>query len=139
MELKEAIEYVRAIAEGRPTGDMGCTYQYDELADWLEELEKLRETIGEDYSLGRLKEIVGADKDGRCVVLPCKDGDEIFVNGMKYRADHWNIYLTAFNKPNHDLETLSVKDANLAVQAALEMKAESKDILLSETAGPKIM
>lgn len=68
MELKEAIEYARAIAEGRPTGDMGCTYQYDELADWLEELEKLREILGEDYNLDRLKELVEADKSGRYMV-----------------------------------------------------------------------
>lgn len=33
--------------------------------------------FGEDYDLGRLKELVAADKEGRCVVLPCKDWLEI--------------------------------------------------------------
>lgn len=33
--------------------------------------------FGEDYDLDRLKELVEADRDGRCVVLPCKDWLEI--------------------------------------------------------------
>lgn len=34
--------------------------------------------IGDDYDLDRLRELVEADRDGRCVVLPCKVGDEIY-------------------------------------------------------------
>lgn len=72
MELREAIEHARTVAEGCPAGDRDCAYQNDKLADWLEELEKLREILGEDYSLERLKKVVDADRDGRYVVLPCK-------------------------------------------------------------------
>lgn len=35
------------------------------------------EYMGDDYDLDRLRELVEADRDGRCVVLPCKVGDKM--------------------------------------------------------------
>lgn len=37
--------------------------------------------FGDDYNLDRLKELVKADREGRCVVLPCKPGDTVRFNG----------------------------------------------------------
>ena len=37
MEIKEAIEHAREVAEGCPS-DRDCAYQNDKLIDWLEEL-----------------------------------------------------------------------------------------------------
>lgn len=31
--------------------------------------------LGESYDLDRLKQLIEADREGRCVVLPCKVGD----------------------------------------------------------------
>lgn len=36
---------------------------------------EIEEILDEDYDLDRLKELVEADHDGRCIVLPCKVGD----------------------------------------------------------------
>nr|DAI21208.1 MAG TPA: hypothetical protein [Caudoviricetes sp.] len=33
----------------------------------------------ENMTVGRLKELAEADKDGRCVVLPCKVGDTVYI------------------------------------------------------------
>jgi len=46
----------------------------------------------------RLRELAEADKDGRVVVLPCKGYSSIDIarDGVSYRPDHWNIYLTAY-------------------------------------------
>ena len=33
-----------------------------------------------DYDLDRLRELVEADRDGRCVVFPCKVGDIVYTN-----------------------------------------------------------
>ena len=46
----------------------------------------------------RLREFAEADKDGRVVVLPCKGYSSIDIarDGVSYRPDHWNIYLTAY-------------------------------------------
>lgn len=46
----------------------------------------------------RLRELAEADKAGRVVVLPCKGYSSIDIarDGVSYRPDHWNIYLTAY-------------------------------------------
>ena len=45
----------------------------------------------------RLRELAEADKDGRLVVLPCTGYSSVDIarDGVSYRPDHWNIYLTA--------------------------------------------
>ncbi len=63
--LHEAIEYAR---EGNMQGCIERYKENNQLADWLEELEKLREVLGEDYNLDRLKELVEADRAGQCVI-----------------------------------------------------------------------
>ena len=35
--------------------------------------------FGDDYNLDRLKELVKADREGRCVVSPCKVGDRLYT------------------------------------------------------------
>ena len=41
-------------------------------------LKQIEDILGDDYDLDRLKELVQADRDGRCVVLPCKIGDTVY-------------------------------------------------------------
>ncbi len=69
---------------------------------WTPEmLRKLNENAGkmwdfaqavENMSIGRLKELAEADKDGRVVILPCKPGTEVWVT----RHDKvWPMYFIA--------------------------------------------
>ena len=44
---------------------------------WLRLLD-IEDILGDDYDLDRLRELVKADREGRCVVLPCKVGDKVF-------------------------------------------------------------
>lgn len=44
----------------------------------MNRLKQIEDILGEDYDLDRLKELVEADREGRCVVLPCKIGDTIY-------------------------------------------------------------
>lgn len=51
--------------------------------------------LGDDYDLDRLKELIQADRDRRCVVLPCKAGDVLFKIGYttcKYGETHPDSY-----------------------------------------------
>lgn len=41
-------------------------------------LSAIEDILGDDYDLDRLKELVEADKEGRCVVLPCKVGESVW-------------------------------------------------------------
>lgn len=50
-----------------------CSLQ--KAVNFINEIEQI---IGDDYDLARLLELVTADKEGRCVVKPCKDGDAVW-------------------------------------------------------------
>ena len=41
-------------------------------------LASIEKILGDTYDLDRLRELVEADREGRCVVLPCKVGDTIY-------------------------------------------------------------
>lgn len=41
------------------------------------------EAVSKGVPFSRIVELMNADKDGRLVVLPCKVGDTVFVNGTK--------------------------------------------------------
>ena len=47
--------------------DLANEYGYSHIWNRLREIEDIS---GDDYNLDRLREIVKADRDGRCVVLP---------------------------------------------------------------------
>lgn len=46
----------------------------------------LSKIFGEDYNIDRLKELVEADRNGRCVVLPCRVGDTLYYIGGTYKT-----------------------------------------------------
>lgn len=50
-------------------------YAFFEAVNRLGEIEDI---LGDDYDLDRLRELVEADKEGRCVVLPVRTGDNIY-------------------------------------------------------------
>lgn len=43
----------------------------------------IEDILGENYDLGRLRELVEADREGRCVVLPCKIGSLVYAHTRK--------------------------------------------------------
>ena len=53
--------------------EMGYSHIWKRLA----EIENILGDDGDDYDLDRLKELVEVDREGRCVVFPCKDWLEI--------------------------------------------------------------
>lgn len=48
-------------------------------SDMEERLMDIEDILGDDYELDRLRELVQADQEGRCVVLPCKVGDPVYM------------------------------------------------------------
>lgn len=41
-------------------------------------LKKIEDILGSDYDLDHLRALAQADREGRCVVLPCKVGDTVY-------------------------------------------------------------
>lgn len=55
-------------------------------------LKEIEDILGDDYDLDRLKELVEADREGKCVVLPCRVGDKVYCiqsyfNDAKMRSE----------------------------------------------------
>lgn len=83
-----------------PSGAWGITGEVDDAILRLaayentglepEEISKIREDVENGYlkstarrygvSVDRLRELAEADRDGRCVVLPCKVEDDVYIN-----------------------------------------------------------
>lgn len=77
----------------------------------------------EQKGVARLLELSEADRDGRCVVLPCKDGDKLRRDGIEFTADHWNLILTAFaedksTKSGKRVGLFGAKEAEAALKAS---------------------
>lgn len=66
---------------------------YHRLAD-------IEDILGDEYDLDRLRELVEADRAGRCVVLRCKEGETIYVVGSKkiVKAQIQEMYLLEMTK-----------------------------------------
>ena len=65
-----------------------CRGQFEATA-LVERLAEIEDIIGDNYELDRLRELVEADREGRCVVLP-KDGMVYYIeeaNGEKWIAN----------------------------------------------------
>ena len=77
--------------------------------------------------ISRLVELAEADKDGRVVVLPCKGYSSIDIarDGVSYRPDHWNIYLTAYAHGQNTPSGLKVGAFDIGeVERAMEGKKD---------------
>lgn len=64
----------------------------DCVKDMASRLALIENILGDDYDLDRLKELVQADREERCVVLPCKVGDKVYCiqsyfNDAKMRSE----------------------------------------------------
>ena len=78
---------------------------------------QMSDIISDDYDLDRLRELAEADKEGRCVVLPCKVGDTVWfiksafsmahfpieakyvsLRGLSTDGDVWLSAITSYNK-----------------------------------------
>ena len=57
-------------------GDAGC--KTCPIAKAFDRLAAIEDILGDEYDLDRLRELAEADREGRCVVLPCKLGDKLF-------------------------------------------------------------
>lgn len=74
--FKKAGDFYMKCSEHCYKEDFSCEdcMEFDKIVDRLGAIEDI---LGDDYDLGRLKELVESDRDGRCVVLPCKVGDKM--------------------------------------------------------------
>lgn len=81
---------------------------------WQKALKKLyaiEDILGDDYGLDRLRELVKADRDGRCVVRKCKTGDTVYIVGDKKIVEA-QIQDMCLLESNGDIELLVFFDCD---------------------------
>ena len=92
-----------------------------------ERLKAIEDILGDEYDLERLRELARADREGRCVVLPCEPGHEIsYKSGIGLRCnaviDEYtpaNIFITAKTEiPNAEplIQTFSILEVEDALR-----------------------
>ena len=66
--------------------------------EYKEAVEALKLFFGDEYDLDRLKELAEADKEGRCLVLPCKEGKKVYkINFYTFENYPPEIYESVFH------------------------------------------
>ena len=92
---------------------------------------KESKTLTEQLTLLKhIRELAEADKDGRVIVLPCKGYSSIDIarDGVSYRPDHWNIYLTAYAHGQNTPSGLKVGLFDIGeVERAMQEMEDKKD------------
>lgn len=69
-----------------------------EKARLAERLATIENILGDEYDLDRLRELVEADREGRCVVLPCKIFDKVWDVIAHYQFEVTEIDLLPYGK-----------------------------------------
>lgn len=93
-------------------------------------LSAIEDILGDDYDLDRLKELVEADREGKCVLLPCKVGDKLYKiseNGVKEVVVQSIVFMLS-----HTVNHLTVHVANeRGAMTEIETKDFGKTVFLT--------
>lgn len=90
-----------AICENEECSSGNCPFAdpiCEQVQNIIDRLAAIEDILGDEYDLDRLRELVEADREGRCVVLPCKHGDTVWfiksafsVAAFPIEANHVSI------------------------------------------------
>lgn len=61
------------------TNKASISFECESVGDIVRRLAAIEDILGDEYDLDRLRELAQADREGRCVVLPCKIGDFVYL------------------------------------------------------------
>lgn len=110
------------------TGYVLCDRCYKKM-DGIRE-DSIKEILGDNYDLDRLKELVQADREGKCVLLPCKVGDKLYKiseNGVKEVVVQSIVFMLS-----HTVNHLTVHVANeRGAMTEIETKDFGKTVFLT--------
>lgn len=70
------MENMKRLTKIFPSGNYGIVGDID---DAVHRLAAIEDILGDEYELDRLRELVEADREGRCVILPCQIGATVYV------------------------------------------------------------
>ena len=80
------------------TNEASISFDCESVGDVVRRLATIEDILGDDYELDRLRELVEADREGRCVVLPCKIFDKVWDIIAHYQFEVTEIDLLPYGK-----------------------------------------
>ena len=92
-------------------------------AEMLNILGEIEDILGGDYDIGRLRELIQADRDGRCVILPVKEGDMVY-HIMRYVFEEYPPEI--FEAPFHITDYYNIGDNVFLTEEEAEAALEGE-------------
>lgn len=92
-------------------------------------LADIEDILGDNYDLDRLRELVNADREGQCVVLPVKEGETVYcITWSPFEDDPPEIFDCAFHITDYYSIGRTVFLTEEEAEKAIEkMKASEND------------
>lgn len=103
---------------------------------WLR-LCDIEDILGDNYDLDRLRELAKADREGRCVVLPCKVEDDVYINILGRTLPFTVISISQMSstptfKAQHGIRLVYIFKADDVGETVFMTRAEAEEALRRE-------
>ena len=103
-------------------------------------LAAIEDSLGDEYDLDELREMVQAKREGRCVVLPCKVEDDVYINILGRTLPFTVISIsqmasTPTFKAQHGIRLVYIFKADDVGETVFLTRAEAEDVLRREQDG----
>ena len=106
----------------------------------IHRLVTIEDILGDEYDLEELREMVQAKRGGRCVVLPCKVEDDVYINILGRTLPFTVISIsqmasTPTFKAQHGIRLVYIFKADDVGEAVFMTRAEAEAALRREQDG----
>ena len=110
------------------------------LWETVDRLAAIEDILGDEYDLGRLRELAKADREGRCVVLPCKVEDDVYINILGRTLPFTVISISQMSstptfKAQHGIRLVYIFKADDVGETVFMTRAEAEAALRREQDG----
>ena len=125
------------------TNEAIISFECESVGDIVRRLAAIEDILGEEYELDRLKELVEAGREGRCVVLPCKVEDDVYINILGRTLPFTVISIsqmasTPTFKAQHGIRLVYIFKADDVGETVFLTRAEAEEALRREQDGNRI-
>ena len=105
--------------------------------DIINRLAAIEDILGDEYDLGKLMELVQAKRKGRCVVLPCKVEDDVYINILGRTLPFTVISISQMSstptfKAQHGIRLVYIFKADDVGETVFMTRAEAESALRRE-------
>ena len=103
----------------------------------IDRLAAIEDILGDEYDLDELREMVQAKREGRCVVLPCKVEDDVYINILGRTLPFTVISISQMSstptfKAQHGIRLVYIFKADDVGETVFLTRAEAKAALRRE-------